>query len=365
MEKLVILGAGRIGRRIAELVSSRARPVLVDHDTAKLDAAEARGLAVAPLPFDLPRDWLRRELAGASALVAVDPFLPPSELVRLCCEAGCHYLDLQERDDAARDVAIAAEGAPAALRFVPGCGLAPGFVTALLAEEIARSPASAEITAYVGVLPLHPANRLGYADIWGVSGLIQEYTRPVLELRDGALAQGAPLGGLETLTLDGIALEAFSTAGSIDALARRHEGALRGLAFKTLRYPGHCDYMLFLLDDLGLRQQLRRLSSLLMTSLPATEADRVTIALRIVETPGAEPRWRSWHHLAAPGPDGELRSAMATLAAAHVIATWDHLRTAPGEVPVLMPGDVPLARLQQSPAFAFLAPEAAAASRSA
>jgi saccharopine dehydrogenase-like NADP-dependent oxidoreductase len=357
MDRVVILGAGRIGRRIAELLQPRAAVVLVDHDTAKLDLAQSAGLVVAPLPPGASRVALRQVLAGAAAMIVVDPFLPAPDLVALCAEAGCHYLDLLESDDSAREVARAAANAPAGLRIAPGCGLAPGFVTALLADEIARSPASAEITAYVGVLPLKPANRLGYANIWGIQGLMQEYTRPVVTLREGALAQDAPLSGLETVVLGGIELEAFATAGSIDALARRHAGDLRGLGFKTLRYPGHRDYMLFLLDDMGLRHQLHRLSSLLMTALPATEADRVMIALRTVSAPGARPRWGIWHHLAAPGPDGQLRSAMATLAAAHVVAMWDYLRTTPEAGPVLMAGDVPLACLQASPAFALLAPE--------
>ena len=373
MDRVIILGAGRIAVRIAEVLRSRADVVLVDHDTAKLDQAQAAGLPHVELPPGGTREFLRQVLAGTGtgtgagtgALIVVDAFLPAPDLVALCAEAGCHYLDLLESDDSAREVAAAAKGAPAHLRFAPGCGLAPGFVTTLLAEEIAQSPASAEITAYVGVLPLQPANRLGYANIWGVTGLLHEYTRPVLGLCDGALSHDVPLTGLETLRLDGIELEAFATAGSIDALARRHEGDLRGLGFKTLRYPRHLDYMLFLLDDLGLRNQLYRLSSLLMTALPTTEADRVMIALRTVSAPGAEPQWRSWHHLAAPGPTGTLRSAMATLAAAHTVAMWDYLRTAPAGAPVLMAGDVPLARLRPSPAFALLALEPSAFSASA
>jgi saccharopine dehydrogenase-like NADP-dependent oxidoreductase len=377
--RVVILGAGRIALRIAELLHPRADVVVVDHDSAKLDQAQAAGLPYVELPHGGTREFLRQVLAGAAtgagtgpqagpqagALIVVDAFLPAPDLVALCAEAGCHYLDLLESDDSAREVATAAQGAPAHLRFAPGCGLAPGFVTALLAGEIAQSPASAEITAYVGVLPLHPTNRLGYANIWGVKGLLHEYTRPVLGLRDGALCQDAPLTGLETLRLGGIELEAFATAGSIDALARRHQGALHGLGFKTLRYPGHLDYMLFLLDDLGLRQQLYRLSSLLMTALPTTEADRVVIALRTIPAPGAAPQWQTWHHRAAPGPTGTLRSAMATLAAAHTVAMWDHLCRLPEGPPVLMAGDVPLARLRPSPAFALLAPEPSAFSASA
>ena len=108
--------------------------------------------------------------------------------------------------------------------------------------------------------------------------------------------------------------------------------------------------MLFLLDDLGLRQQLHRLTSLLMTSLPATEADRVVIALRSVAGPGSRPRWITRQYAASP----ESGSAMATLAAAHTVAMLDHMQSGAAIGPVLMPGDVSLDDLRRSPAFALL-----------
>lgn len=355
MGRVVVLGAGRIGRRIAGLLAGRAGVVMVEHDAAKLDAARAAGHDTVQFPPGGGREVLRRTLAGARALIAVEQVLPGADLAALCIEAGCHYLDLTETDRNAAEIARAADAAPRGVRFAPGCGLAPGWVTALLAQEIADAPPAAEITAFVGVLPLRPVNRLGYANIWGVPGLVQEYTRPVVDLAGGALRQSAPLGGAERLTLGGVDYEAFTTAGSIDALARRSEGRVQGLSFKTLRYPGHRDYMLFLLDDLGLRQQTQRLTSLLQTALPMTEADRVVIALRTVPGPGVRPRWRVRQHEAAALPDGTCQSAMATLAAAHAVAVLDHL-TGPAPLlgPVLMPGDIGLDALRASPCFALL-----------
>lgn len=352
MKRVVILGAGRIGRRIAELLAGRYAACLIEPDPAKLDIAAQEGLEVLALPPGGAREGLRQALAEAHAMIALEAFLPPRELARLAIEAGCHYLDLFESDAAMREVAEEAEFAPH-LGFAPGCGLAPGFVTALVAREISQAPASAEITAFTGVLPLTPANRLGYANIWGIPGLLQEYVRPVLGLEAGALVERPALGGAEKLELDGLALEAFSTAGSIDALARRTVGRVRGLDFKTLRYPGHRDYMLFLLDDLGLRRHLHRLASLLMTALPTTEADRVLIALRRIDAPGAAPRWSVWHHRAAEGGC----SAMATLAAAFAVSMLDHIGREGGGG-LHWPGEVALDALRASPAFALLEPEA-------
>lgn len=355
MKRVVILGAGRIGRRIAEMLAGRYDTCLVEPDPVKLDLAAREGFTVRALPPGGAREGLREALARAHAMIALDAFLPPRELARLVKEAGCHYLDLFESDAGMREVADEAELAPH-LGFAPGCGLAPGFVTALLAREIAKAPESAEITAFVGVLPLTPANRLGYANIWGIPGLLQEYVRPVLGLEGGALIERDALSGAETLELDGLQLEAFSTAGSIDALARRVEGRVRRLDFKTLRYPGHRDYMLFLFDDLGLRQNLHRLASLLMTALPTSETDRVLIAMRRIDQPGDAPQWSVWHHRAAEVAGLGPRSAMSTLAAAFSVSMLDHIGTEgdAGRGGLYWPGQVALEALRESPAFAFL-----------
>ena len=99
-----------------------------------------------------------------------------------------------------------------------------------------------------------------------------------------------------------------------------------GLVFKTLRYPGHLDYIRFLLDDMGLSQRIYQFRSLLMTSLPKTALDRVLIALRVVPEPGARAAMANTDALQA-GTDaaGQVQSASVTATAAHVCAVLDVL----------------------------------------
>ena len=106
--------------------------------------------------------------------------------------SGCHYLDIFEDTGAAAQVAALAGGA-GPLCLAPGCGLAPGYVTALTAELLAGAGAQSETTVFVGVLPAKRENRLGYANIWGIDGLLDEYTNPCLVVEGGALAEVAPL----------------------------------------------------------------------------------------------------------------------------------------------------------------------------
>ncbi len=193
-----------------------------------------------------------------------------------------------------------------------------------------------QITVFVGVLPARPENRLGYANIWGIEGLVGEYTAPCLALRTGQPTELAALTEPETVCLNGLEFEAFTTAGSLDALVRAHRGRVGDLVFKTLRYPGHLDYIRFLLEDLGLSRRLYQFRTLLTTALPRTEDDRVLVAGRDTA--------------------GRAVSAVSTATAAHVCATLDLIaggRTRPG---LIAPGQLRPGHLHKPPFLDLVAP---------
>ena len=51
--------------------------------------------------------------------------------------------------------------------------------------------------------------------------------------------------------------EAFNTSGGLGTLCETLEGQVRSLNYKTIRYPGHCDLMRVLLNDLRLQPSPR------------------------------------------------------------------------------------------------------------
>lgn len=358
---VLILGAGRMGQRIAAMLGQDARfaPLLTARDGEALALAARAGLRTASLAGAGFRDDLGGLLARVRAVIMTDADAPAAEVAALARRAGCHYLDILESAASGDAVAEVARGLPAdsPLCLAPGCGLAPGYVTALVAEALAKAGPEAEITVFVGVLPDQPTNRLGYANIWGFDGLIDEYTQPCNAIRGGALVALPALTEPETVTLGGTAYEAFTTAGSLDALARRHAGRVDGLVFKTLRYPGHLDYMQFLLQDMGLGQRLYQLRSLLTTALPHTEDDRVLIAMRTRPTATAPELWTAQVLHAETARDGRSLSAISTATAAHVCAMTDLICTGGLDCHGLVaPGDIGPALLRASPFFDLLHP---------
>jgi Saccharopine dehydrogenase and related proteins len=297
---------------------------------------------------------LRQVLSGSEAIImAGDAWAGAADVARLARRWDCHYLDVAESPASAEAVAGIAEGAGRG--FAPGCGLAPGYVTALVAEHMAGLGPTGRITAHVGVLPRVRTNRLGYGNIWGIDGLLAEYTLPCLALRAGRRVALAPLGEESAVVLGGETFESFTTAGSLDALVARSEGRIAEMVFKTLRYPGHLDYIRLLLEDLGLAANRNLLRSLLMNGLPEVEDDRVLIALDVQTGPEAPVRRFEQRLDAQRGPDGTCHSAALASTAAHVCAMADLMcRGLVGRTGFLPQGSIPLALLRQSPFFASL-----------
>ncbi len=357
---ILVIGAGRMGQRISAMLGqdSRFTAVIASPDGDALALAARNGLATAAPSGAGFRDDLSRFLTNSRAVILTDASTSPVELARLAYENGNHYLDILENGTASNAVAELVRDLPQGhqLCFASGCGLAPGHVTGLAAEVLARVGPEAEVTVFVGVLPAHPTNRLGYANIWSIDGLIDEYTNPCLAIKGGELVALPPLAEAEVVALEGGTYEAFTTAGSLDALARQHTGRIGSLVFKTLRYPGHLDYMQFLLDDMGLAKRLYQLRSLLKTALPHTENDRVLIALRVRPTPDAAEIWTK-QFLHAATVAGHCYSAIGTATAAHVCAMTDLICTRmPMDGGLIAPGAIGPALLRASPFFDLLDP---------
>jgi saccharopine dehydrogenase-like NADP-dependent oxidoreductase len=273
MKRILIIGAGRVGLTIAaNLVRSRGYAVSL----ADQRPPQRLPVGAAFLPLDA-RDpaQLAAACRGQAAVVSAAPFFLNAEIARAARDAGAHYFDLTE--DVATTKAIRALADSAATAFVPQCGLAPGFVGIVAGDLAKRFDAARAVKMRVGALPRYPVNRLKYNLTWSTDGLINEYCNPCEALRDGALVSLQPLEGLEPLVIDGIEYEAFNTSGGLGTLCETLAGKVESLDYKTIRYPGHCEALRLLLEDLGLSRKRGVLKEIFEAALPETPQDVVHI----------------------------------------------------------------------------------------
>ena len=348
-----------MARTIAGVLASdpRYQAVLAHQDFDALREPAKSGLQTLELSGAF-RESLSHAFSGAHAVVCTitDARLP--DVAEIAQASGCHYVDIAEDPSIAQLVASRAGGQSC---VVPACGLAPGYVTALAGEMLARCDEDADLAVRVGVLPAKRSNRLGYGLMWSIDGLITEYTAPCLAIRGGKLAKLDPLQELEEVSLAGEAFEAFTTAGSLDGLMRHQVGRVENLIFKTLRYPGHLDYMRFLIHDLGLGRRLYQLRNLLMNGLPAVSEDRVIISLVLQPKSGQGEEHFLQTITASRDGAGNPQSAVSIATAAHTASVVDIVCS--GLAPhkgFLDLGELPPALLRRSRFFTPLIVESAA-----
>ncbi len=270
MTKVLVLGAGKIGVIVAELLAGTGdyAVTLADGDTAAIKARPRDD--VTPLVLDVTDDAaLGRALAGMDVVVSALPFFLNGKVMQAARDGGVHYFDLTEDVETAHLARQSADGAVSA--FVPQCGLAPGFISI-----VAR-----DVRLRVGALPQFPDNALKYNLTWSTDGLINEYCNPCEAIHEGERRQLLALEGLEQFSLDGVDYEAFSTSGGVGTLCETLAGRARNVSYKTIRYPGHRDMVQMLIRDLNLGKRRDIFKELIEQGIPVTRQDVVFIFVTV------------------------------------------------------------------------------------
>jgi len=244
MSKMIVLGAGIVGRAAAWDLARRGHDVTVADADPGIAERVGSELGIDHTTADgADSAALTRWFEGADAVVSAVPYGYGPIVAAAAVDAGCHYLDFGGNPTVVAEQLLLDERArTAGVAVVPDCGLAPGLAGVLAIAAAGRLGGGAldVIALRVGALPAEPAGTLGYQLAFSPGGLINEYAEPCEVLRDGQYATREPLTGFEEVEWPGWGpLEAFHTAGGSSSLPRLYEGMVRHLEYKTLRYPGH------------------------------------------------------------------------------------------------------------------------------
>ncbi|HEY3850348.1 MAG TPA: saccharopine dehydrogenase NADP-binding domain-containing protein, partial [Steroidobacteraceae bacterium] len=328
MHQIAIVGAGKIGSMIAELlVSSRDYAVtVIDRSQTQLDRLET-GAAVTKLVADITQgDTLPKLLGGKYAVLSAAPYHATRLIAESAKTAGAHYLDLTEDVASTRAVKQLAKGARTA--FIPQCGLAPGFITIVASDLASHFDQLQDVRMRVGALPKFPSNALNYNLTWSTDGVINEYCEPCEAIVNGQLRETQALEELEEFSLDGILYEAFNTSGGLGTLCETLAGKVRNLNYRTIRYPGHAAIMKALLNDLRLRDRRELLKDILENAVPVTLQDVVIVFVTVSGMRGGQLVQETYANRIYAAPmGGRVRSAIQITTAGGICAALDMLRT--------------------------------------
>ncbi|MEZ5499737.1 MAG: saccharopine dehydrogenase C-terminal domain-containing protein [Steroidobacteraceae bacterium] len=329
MHDVLILGAGKIGALISGLLgqSGAYRVTLADMaaDAAR-SVANAHGLdTIHAAQLDATDETALRAYFVKNSHAAVISSLPyycNPLVAKLARERGMHYFDLTEDVAVTKAVREHAQGSRQA--FVPQCGLAPGFISIAAHELMTHFDDWVSVKLRVGALPQHPSNALQYSLTWSTDGLINEYCNPCVAILDGKQVELPPLEGMEEIEIDGTRYEAFNTSGGLGSLGETFGARCETMDYKTMRYPGHCQQMRLLLNDLKLRHDRATLKRILENAVPTTLQDVVVIYVSVAGHQDGELREENYVSKIYPQViAGRLWSAIQVTTAAGICAVVD------------------------------------------
>lgn len=281
MQNILLLGSGKIGAIIAELLTSCGdyHLTVADFDDANLSRLTPHK-NLTTLSLDVTDEAaLHAAMQGKFAALSACPFDITKYVAIAAAKQGVHYFDLTEDVACTNLVKELAHNAKGAL--MPQCGLAPGFITIAAYDVAKHFDELHNVHMRVGALPKYPSNGLKYNLTWSTDGLINEYCNPCEAIVEGELMQVLPLEELESFSLDGISYEAFNTSGGLGTLCDTLDGKVKNLNYRTVRYPGHRDIMKMLLQDLRLMDKRPLLKEIFETALPLTYQDVVLVFINV------------------------------------------------------------------------------------
>lgn len=270
IDSILVLGLGKVGHLVAELLQNsgfkvtgtdRVLPDTPCYPTSVLDLGNSKETVRTIQEFD--------------AILSCLPYAYNLNLATLACKHGVHYFDLTEDVPTTKAIIAMAQNARSVL--APQCGLAPGFIGIVGASLASRFDSVRSIKLRVGALPQHPTGLLGYAFNWSPEGVVNEYLNDCEVIENGTHKWVSPMEWIETIVINGIQLEAFTTSGGLGTMCDTYLGKVENLDYKSIRYPGHVKLMNFFFHELLMRENREMAGKILTNAKPAVSDDVVFV----------------------------------------------------------------------------------------
>lgn len=237
MKKIIVLGAGRVGSAIALDLAKKHNVTAVDINIDRLDYFSGENIKTKSINLT-DKNSLTNGISGFDLVINAVPGSLGYETLKTVIEAGKNVVDITffERDPFTLDQLAKQKNVTA----IVDCGIAPGMSHVILGyyNQIMKVE---EFSFYVGGLPFKRTYPFQYKAPFSPSDVIEIYTRPARVVENGKIISKPAISDIELIDFEPVGtLEAFNTDGLRTLLKTMN---ITNMKEKTLRYPGHVDYM--------------------------------------------------------------------------------------------------------------------------
>lgn len=266
--------------------------------------------------------------------------LPGSEaprMAKLAREYHLHYVNLTEYVAETEEIKkIAADSDKG---FILQSGLAPGYIGILahglflrFCQEYQVDRVD-ELVMKVGALTDHAIAPHYYGFTWSPVGVATEYLKDAEVLRDYKKCSLPSLSEKSEIIIDSILYEDNLTSGGAADIPDALEGKVRNLDYKTLRHPGHYDWIKSILQKMDYDPHpVNLLQEKMEENIPHLENDRIILyaAVQGKDNEGILRRKEVAKKILPQQIGGHrLRAIQSTTAAPMIQAAWYLLKKKP------------------------------------
>jgi len=256
--KIALFGTGRMGRTIAYMIKQLGDHVIYTWDTEERSVYEG---SMNPIKGFCSDHHTACDMEGITPIVehfdlviSALPYHLNFSLAKLCIQKKIPYCDLGGSVPVSDKINEMAERHGATV--FTDLGLAPGWAN-ILAEEALRTSSESPHTIKMrcGGIPVNitdpDRDPFNYRSTWSPEGLYNEYMDKCQVLRAGQIIPVSSLSEREIVKVSGFPmLEAFTTSGGAShTLPSMQERGVQDCSYKTLRYSGHLDLIIYFLRE--------------------------------------------------------------------------------------------------------------------
>jgi saccharopine dehydrogenase-like NADP-dependent oxidoreductase len=240
VKRIIVLGAGLVGKEMAKDLTSYYDVTAVDRSEASLKSAFQGYPGIKTIVADLSDTTsITRLVEPFDIVVGAMPGFMGKATLKAVIEAGRDVVDIAffPEDPFDLDGLAKAKGVTALMDF----GVAPGMSNMFAGYHQKQMAKLTRVEILVGGLPVVREFPFEYKAVFSPIDVIEEYTRPARYIENGHEVVRTALTDPELLFFPGIGtLESFNTDG-LRSLATTIK--CPNMKEKTLRFPGHIRLM--------------------------------------------------------------------------------------------------------------------------
>lgn len=246
MANIIVLGAGMVGSAMAVDLSKKHAVALADLSIQRLEHIKIKHQSITILQLDVcDKTRLQSALAAFDLVVCAVPGFLGFETIKTIIETGKNVVDISFFPENALELDALAKAK--GITAIVDCGVAPGMHNIILGYHNEKLKLT-HFETLVGGLPKVKKWPFNYKAPFSPIDVIEEYTRPARYVENGNTIIREALTDCELIEFAKVGtLESFNSDGLRSILFTMPH--IKNMKEKTLRYPGHVEYVKVLKDS--------------------------------------------------------------------------------------------------------------------